>query len=228
MNIKEKETLQDWELYWAEKKHSSNIIFDIIARFYRKFIIKNILNHFIKKYFTRGQEVLHAGCGSGQVDTDIATYMHITALDISTTALSIYESIHKNKCKTVQGSIFNLPFENETFEGIYNLGVMEHFTEEEIHQILLEFKRVLKPDATMVILWPPTFGLTVMVLDFAHFVLNKILRRNIKLHPDEISRVKSQAHVKNIFEKAGFGLQEYYFGIRDFFTQAVIVVQKVN
>ena len=103
---------------------------------------------------------------------------------------------------------------------------MEHFTEEDIHKILLEFHRVLKPYAKMVIFWPPVFGLTVNVLDFAHFVLNKLFRTKIKLHPDEITRVTSERQMKNLFEKAGFTLVEYYFGIRDFFTQAVIVVQK--
>jgi hypothetical protein len=35
----------------------------------------------------------------------------------------------------------------------------------------------------MVIFWPPVFGLTVNVLDAAHFILNKVLRKNIQLHP---------------------------------------------
>lgn len=119
-----------------------------------------------------------------------------------------------------------MPFEDETFDGIYDLGVIEHFTEDEIQQILMEFKRVLKKNGKICLFIPPTYGLTVKVLDTAHFILNKILRKNRKLHPDEITRVRSKAHIKTIIEKAGFSFIEYYFGPKDLFTQIVIVGEK--
>ena len=223
---KEKEIEQDWDIYWADKNKSSNVVYDFLAGIYRRLIVKNILNHFANKYFAKGINVLHAGCGSGQVDVDIAKQINITALDISANALKIYRTIHGNACKTVQGNIFSLPFENNTFDGLYNLGVLEHFTQDEIQQILLECKRVLKPNGKILVLWPSTFGFTVFILDSAHFILNKIFRMNVKLHPDEITRAKSRQHAIQTFENAGFEILEYYFGIRDIFTQAVIVAQK--
>ncbi|MBI4931870.1 MAG: class I SAM-dependent methyltransferase [Bacteroidetes bacterium] len=223
---KEKEIEQDWDIYWADKDKPGNAVYDFLAGIYRRLIVKNILNHFIKKYFSKGINVLHAGCGSGQVDADIAGYINITALDISANALKIYKSIHGTDCKTVQGNIFSLPFENDSFDGLYNLGVLEHFTQEEIKQILIECKRVIKPGGKIIILWPPTFGFTVFILDSAHFILNKIFRMNIKLHPDEITRVRSRKHAIQTFESAGFKMLEYYFGIRDIFTQAVVVAKK--
>lgn len=223
---KEKEIEQDWDIYWADKNKSSNMAYDFLAGIYRRLIVKNILNHFVKKYFGKGLNVLHAGCGSGQVDVDIAKYINITALDISPNALKIYRSIHGKDCKTVLGNIFSLPFENNTFDGLYNLGVLEHFTQDEIKQILLECKRVLKPGGKILVLWPPAFGFTVFVLDSAHFILNKIFRMNVKLHPDEITRVKSRQHAVDTFKSAGFEIVEYYLGIRDIFTQAVVVAKK--
>jgi ubiquinone/menaquinone biosynthesis C-methylase UbiE len=83
--------------------------------------------------------VLHAGCGSGQVDEYIVNYIRITALDISPNALRIYKKIHGEKCSTVLGTIFELPFPDQSFDGIYNLGVMEHFTEDDIQKILRSF-----------------------------------------------------------------------------------------
>jgi len=217
---------QDWDIYWDDKDKSSNVVYDFLAGIYRRLVVKNILNYFIKKYMPKGTKALHAGCGSGQVDEDIAGFIDITALDISNKALLIYKSIHGEDCKTVQGNIFNLPFEDNSYQGLYNLGVMEHFTQDEIHEILNEFHRVLSKDGRMVILWPPVFGFTVFVLDSAHFVLNKIFRLNVKLHPDEITRVKSKKHAVETLEKAGFKVLRYYFGIRDLFTQAVIVAEK--
>jgi ubiquinone/menaquinone biosynthesis C-methylase UbiE len=120
-----------------------------------------------------------------------------------------------------------MPFPDETFDGVYNLGVLEHFTAEEINQILMECKRVLKHKGRIIILWPPTFGFTVFVLDSAHFILNRIFRMNIKLHPDEITRCKSKKFAVETFTGAGFNVIKYYFGIRDLFTQAVIVAEKL-
>ncbi len=224
---KDRAVQQDWDVYWSEQDKASNKTYDVFANFYRNNIIKRGLNYFIFKHFTKGQTLLHAGCGSGKVDTDVVNNYQVTALDISYPALKIYDAVNQHKAKIIQASIFEMPFEDESFDGIYNLGVIEHFTEEEIQQILTEFKRVLKKGAKVCLFIPPTYGLTVQVLDTAHFILNKILRKNIKLHPDEITRVRSKAHIKGLIEKAGFKFIEYYFGPKDVFTQIVIVGEKV-
>ncbi len=223
---KEGEVQKDWDIYWSAKNKTSNKIYEVFADFYRNYIIKPALNHFIYKHLQKNTSLLHAGCGSGKVDTDIVNNYQVTALDISYPALQIYDRVNQQKAEIIQASIFDMPFEDGTFEGIYNLGVMEHFTEEEIHSILLEFKRTLKTNGRIVLFIPPVFGLTVWVLDFAHFVLNKVLRRNIKLHPDEITRIKSKRHIQTLVEKAGFSYIEYYFGIKDVFTQIVIIAEK--
>lgn len=223
---KHKQVEEDWDIYWADKDRPSNEVYDFLSGIYRRLIVKTILNHFIRKHFAKGQKVLHAGCGSGQVDVDIRDLIDITALDISAHALKIYRKVNGDKCKTIQGNIFALPFEDNSFDGLYNLGVIEHFTPEEIQQILAECKRVLKPGGKIVVLWPPVFGFTVFVLDTAHFILNKIFRQKVKLHPDEITRVRSRKHATETFQKAGFDIIEYYFGMRDLFTQAVVVGSK--
>lgn len=224
--LRNKKVERDWDIYWAAKDKSGNALYDFLSGIYRRMIVKNILNHFIFKYFPKGYKLLHAGCGSGQVDVDIARYVDITALDISKNALDIYKRVHGLNAKTVIGNIFTLPFPDQSFDGIYNLGVMEHFTQEEIHQILTEFKRVIRPGGRILVLWPPTFGFTVFILDNAHFILNKIFKRNIKFHPEEITRITSREHALQTFENAGLYVLEYYFGIRDIFTQAVIVAKK--
>ena len=217
---------KDWDIYWSKQSKTSNKIYEVFANFYRNRIIKPALNHFITKHCVKGIKLLHAGCGSGKVDTDLVNWYQVTALDISYPALRIYDQVNGGKADLVQASIFDMPFEDNSFDGIYNLGVMEHFTEEEIIKILLEFKRILKPEGKIILFIPPVFGLTVRVLDTAHFILNRILKRNIKLHPDEITRVQSQKHIRGIAEKAGFKFIEYYFGSKDAFTQAVIVAGK--
>jgi len=223
-----KKDKQGWDEYWEyQKKSIGAIIYGVIAAFYRRFIIKPSLNYFIKKYFPRGAKLLHADCGSGQVDINIHSYVSITALDISTKALNIYKKVNKDCCKLIHGSILDIPFNDEVFDGIYNLGVMEHFTEEEIKKILSEFHRVLKSGGRIILFWPPEFGLSVIFFKTAKFILEKIFRKmNVKFHPDEITKLRSKKHIKNLITKTNFFLIECYFGIRDLFTHYVIVAEK--
>ncbi|MEW5693982.1 MAG: methyltransferase domain-containing protein, partial [Candidatus Hydrogenedentota bacterium] len=218
---------QGWDEYWANKNKSALLIYDLIAAFYRKYIIKKSLNYFIMKYFIKDAKILHAGCGSGQVDIDIIGKYSITALDISTEALAIYRKVTKGHCNLLHGSIFAIPEPNATFDGIYNLGVMEHFTEGEINNILNEFNRVLKPNGKIILFWPPEFGISVVFLKFIRHFMNVLFKENIKLHPDEITKIKSKRQVKHLLLKAGFSLIEYYFGPKDLFTH-VVVGEKLN
>jgi ubiquinone/menaquinone biosynthesis C-methylase UbiE len=133
---------------------------------------------------------------------------------------------NKNYSKLILGSIFNMPVPDNSYDGIYNLGVMEHFSEEEIKQILKEFNRILKPSRKIVLFWPPEFGLSVMFLKLLHFILNHLFKKSISLHPPEISRVKSRSQVERLLNQAEFTLNRYAFGIRDLFTYVVIVGEK--
>jgi dolichol-phosphate mannosyltransferase len=217
---------EEWDAYWLTKKRTSALIYDLTAAFYRKFIIKRQLNYFVGKHFSSEDHVLHAGCGNGQVDTDIARRVSISAMDISPRALSIYRKFQPNCVRLIHGSIFAIPMPDSTYDGVYNLGVMEHFTEQEIRLILDEFNRVVKAGGKIALFWPPAFGVTVRVLAAVHWFLHKAGKPDIKLHPDEITYVHSRRQVQAYLQASGFSLVEFYFGPRDLFTQAVVIGRK--
>lgn len=217
---------KEWNKYWKRKTNKSQLVYKLIANFYRKYIIKRALNFFLENEFEKGAKLLHAGCGTGQVDKDILLNYKITALDISGEALKLYKFYNGTKAKLLQTSIFDIPVKNSTFDGIYNMGVMEHFTKEEDEKILKELARVLKPKGKIVLFWPPKHGPTVLFLNTTHFILNNVLKRNIRLHPEEISLVKSKKHVESILQKTGFKLVKFYYGPKDLFTHCVIVAKK--
>lgn len=217
----------EWDGYWQSQRKNRKILYDSIAIFYRKYIIKRSLNSYVKKIFKPKEKLLHAGCGGGQVDSDIINYVNITGLDISTSALNLYKRLYGNSCKVIHANILNIPAENESFDGVYNLGVMEHFTQKDIKQILDEFNRVLKKDGKILLFWPPAYGMSVLFLNSLHFILNKVLKKNIRLHPEEITKVKSRNQIKSILNKSGFELIGFSFGPQDFFTYVVIVGKKI-
>jgi dolichol-phosphate mannosyltransferase len=218
---------QNWDEYWSRSgPKSSHAVYDLIAIFYRKFIISPSLTGFTKKYFAPNSTVLHAGCGSGQVDANVRSHVKVIPLDISLEALALYQVSNPDAREVLHGSIFNIPMQDSSVDGIYNLGVMEHFDQAEIQNILDEFRRVLRPNGVIVLFWPPKLGLSVLVLKGAHYVLNSILKKNIQLHPHEITYITSQKHAKQILERAGFKLEKYSFGISDLFTHAIVVGRK--
>lgn len=217
---------QNWDVYWNESGETGNPVYEIIAGIYRRFFIKRNLEKAIRREFKPDSTLLHAGCGSGQVDTELQKEMKITALDISKGALSLYSRNNKQAAALVHGSIFNLPFQNNTFDGIYNLGVIEHFSKNEINQILNEFHRVLKPNGKLLLFWPHARATSVLILKLCHGFLRSILGIKKQLHPPEIFLMQSRRNAQEILTKAEFELSDYHFGPSDLWVQAVITAHK--
>jgi len=216
----------EWDEYWLSKSAPAPLIYELIAAFYRRFIIRPALNHFTGLCFAPGSKILHAGCGGGEVDVDISHKYSISALDISLPALGLYRK-HNGLCsEVIHGSVFQIPVPESIYDGIYNAGVMEHFTVEEINHALGEFYRVLKPDGKILLFWPPAFGITVRFLGIVHYVLRSFLKHDIKLHPDEVTHVRSKGQVNEYLKNSGFVLDKFSFGIRDLFTQVAIIARK--
>ena len=225
-NLIKKERIE-WDDYWKEKTSSIKHIYNFIAFFYRVIIIKPALNYFFFKYNKIPMsKTLHAGCGSGQVDVNLAQKTNLTALDISPKALFKYRNFHDDNVEIIHGDIFNMPFNKNKFNIIFNLGVMEHFTEAQIKQILSEFKRTLKDDGTIILFWPPRYGLSVKFLKILKKMIYFFVKKNIVFHPDEITLIKSKKHAEKILKNSGFNIVQSYFGIRDFFTHEIIVARK--
>ena len=216
-----------WNKYWdGRKQEVEKSTYDIIASFYRNYLIRPTLNHFIRRTFSPHAELVHAGCGGGEVDADVVRYAKVTAVDISPNAVAKYLASHGAQAECLVMDIFHLSRLGRRFDGLYNLGVMEHFEQDQIRQILAEFNRTLKPGGRLLLFWPPVYGLSVIALKIIHFVLNQILRRNVQLHPPEPSKVRSRSQIQKLLGESDFDLESFSFGVRDAFTYAVIVATK--
>ena len=155
----------------ARKK--ADALYSFVASVYRRLAIRRNLNHFMHKHFVPGAQLLHAGCGSGQVDSELSREMRITAVDISLPALESYRRNNPGAEAIRHGDILHLDdVAGGSFDGAYNLGVVEHFTQDQIVQILREMGRTVKPGGKVVIFWPHRRATSVFVLRLIHRVLD--------------------------------------------------------
>jgi ubiquinone/menaquinone biosynthesis C-methylase UbiE len=226
-SIKLKE-VKSWDHYWEGNGiKNKRFVYNVVASSYRRFLIRPYLNYFMKKYFRQHAKVLHAGCGGGEADMNLQNYLDITALDFSQNALKKYRIRHMGKCSILTGDVRSLKFKSSSFDGVYNLGVLEHFQKDDIEKILKGFHRVLKKDGTLVIFWPPEFGISVSFFKILVFICRGILNiNNVEFHPVEVSRLRSKAEARKIFKDSGFRVIECSYGLRDLFTYVVIVAKK--
>ena len=217
---------QNWNEYWDAKSKKASAVYDAIASVYRNAVIKRRLEATLRREFPTGAQLLHAGCGSGQVDENLHEHAKITAIDISASALALYRR-HNPKAEAVKhASIFDLPFADETFDGAYNLGVVEHFHADELTRALSEIRRVLKPQGKLVVFWPHAHATSVMLLNSIHWVLNDVLHKDVRLHPAEFSLVHSRREASDLLSGGGFDLASYDFGPKDLFVQSVVVATR--
>lgn len=141
-----------WDKHWS-KKSSLNTLFERFARFYRRTFISRVVSKYCDKYFKERGVYLEAGSGTADSSFRIPKRKRVfIACDISVFPLLRIEN--KNIDIKLQADIFKLPLVDESIDGIYNIGVMEHFTFDENVRILHEFERVLKPRGVIVLFWP--------------------------------------------------------------------------
>lgn len=213
---------QGWQAYWSAKDDVAHAGYDAIASAYRRLVLRPILEQTLQRHVPAGASILHAGCGSGQLDGGLHERFRVTALDLAPAALRRYAR-QNPPARVVHGDLFDLPFEDGTFDGAFNLGVIEHFEPAEIERLLRSLRRVLKPGAPLVLFWPHRRATSVAVLKAASFGLGKLGWQRAPFHPPEVSLLGSEEEARTHLERAGFRFERYAFGPRDGFIQAIVV-----
>jgi SAM-dependent methyltransferase len=131
-----------WEKIWKK-----NLITSDYSLKYLDFMTK------IEQTLPVGSRVLEAGCGTGQA-LSLFSARHVTyGLDISPAALELAQ---KNCRFPVLGSIFLPPFADNSFDLVYNSGVIEHFPDPENSAAVRQMGRVVKPSGRVIIIVPNT------------------------------------------------------------------------
>lgn len=218
-------SVQEWEKYWVGHEGS---LFGKASRIYRKYILSYHVKRILGLYFQ--QNGFYVDCGSGSSESS----MRLEAINKSYIALDkSHQTLKKAVSKFdnltgIAGDIFHLPYKSESIAGIYNLGVMEHFNQSEIVDVLNEFHRVLKKDSFIILFWPYKNGFIQRMLDSVTYFLTKICRIKFWYTPEEITRLNSKDHALSIIKNTSFEMEKIYFSFHDLFTHYIVVAKKGN
>jgi len=217
---------EGWDAYWEKNAHGSRRLYSVIASIYRRIFICTRLAYWLRHTFPTGAKLLHAGCGSGEVDAFVGARYRITALDISPGALERYRSSNPHAAGFIHADLMNLPDDLAgAFDGAYHLGVLEHFEPDDIRKILVNLRTAIRAGGKMVIFWPLASAPSVKVLGAWHRLLNKGGRNSVELHPPEVSLIRSRVEAEAIIQSGGWRVASYSVSISDLFIQAVIVCE---
>jgi SAM-dependent methyltransferase len=223
------ETKRPEEIPWTEHWSPANqkLVSQRFFSFYRQAVFARAVAYFVERYLPRAGVLVEAGSGTAETSALINKAdgsRTLVALDLIPDVL---EHCHPVMDVRVCGDIFSLPFQSESVDGLWNVGVMEHFTRDRIDAILLEFHRVLKPSGRIVLLWPATFSIPQRILRVFEWFIN--LRRGgnrFRFHPDEISQLRSVAHGRQVLLSNGFRPVAIEVGLRTLMAFETLVGEK--
>ena len=114
---------------------------------------KKILINLVKKYSDKN--IIECGSGTSVVSIYLATLgYNVTAIDIEDNVIKLAKSLAKDYYKAVDNynsqinfvrkSIFDLGYEKDSFDVAFSNGVLEHFSDDEIIQIIKQQLYVAK------------------------------------------------------------------------------------
>ena len=110
---------------------------------------KYLLRDLIRKLALHDALILDAGCGTGFAREELGSGGMVVGLDASIEALSLTTSIKESKCAA---QIEQAPFQNDTFDLITALDLLEHLIDDV--RALQELHRICKPGGHLFVTVP--------------------------------------------------------------------------
>ena len=164
----------DWDRFWEDEGGESSALQKIISRFRIHFD-----NEYVRLITSLGTSkdgrILEVGCGTAYGTHRLGEMgYNAYALDYSPTAARFWDMKIANFA-VADG--FHLPFKSDSFDLVWNAGVMEHFSDAQ--PMLKEMIRVCKPGGVVCIIVPYVFDILAHMKVYGE---EKIFTRKILKH----------------------------------------------
>ena len=166
-------------------------------------MLKPAVRGYCERFFAGSGIFVELGCGTGEASAGVrGDERALIGLDISLSVLSAVRqgSVYR---ACVMADLRQLPFRSDSIAGVWNLGVMEHFPQPLGIEMLIEARRVLAPGGRAILFWPPEFGSSRWVLGPLEALISTLTRRKYRFFPDEVNRLRSRDHGREVLRAAG-------------------------
>ncbi len=154
----------------------------------------------------KGSKILDAGCGDGRFlgEMKVRGATNLYGLDYSERAVS-FAKILVPEASIQTGDLFSLPYEDNFFDVIFMIEVLEHIQLDKVNNVLGELRRVLKKEGEIIITVPSN----KKPVDAKHYQ-----------HFSEISLVETLEPFFELKEmvgqdKAGFSFLKFFYEFLD-------------
>lgn len=224
-DVRSSPEFSDWTRHWGNE--NQELFSQKFFSFYRKAVFARTVAWFIQEFFPPAGVFVEAGSGTAETSMRIDKKGGARVLVAADIIVPVLEHCHPVMDVRVGADNFRLPFKDGGIDGLWNVGVMEHFLHDRIDAMMREFHRVLAPGAPILLLWPATDSLPQKGLRLVEKVIN--LRRGgerFQFHPDEISKLRSSQEGRDVLTRNGFEPVFVDFGLRSLMAFKTVVGRK--
>lgn len=167
------------------------------------------------KNLPSGSSVLDAGCGIGNITGKYCRKYLVTGIDEQPSAIKYCQKHYKGKY--LKTNLYKLPFENNKFDLILFLDVIEHLTKPK--KVLKELARVLRPEAYILICTINYANPLWLVLEntWHRFFAGNCHTYSQQTHPTRYTTKLLQNHCQKYFKKTSLekkvlNMELFYIG----------------
>lgn len=192
-----KKIIRTWDLESESYQFDNDRLPDFLANCYH---LKQNIGR------VKDKKILEVGSGSGQISASLAKIGgKIHLLDTSTKSLEFSDKYFRAKGLYVdiyKQDAFNMDFLDESFDYVWNGGVIEHYSDDRKIKMLKEMWRLVKPSGKMIVTVPCAW-------DFPFMLAKKILEIRKKWsfgQEDDLTTPR----IKSLMKLAGIKISTMY------------------
>ena len=170
--------------------------------FYEKMKLKRNFFNLVIKYSSNNKPIIECGSGTGKFSVYLASFgLNIYAMDLESEMVKQTKQLAKaistaNPVKVFKGDISSIPFKDKFFSVSHSSGVLEHFSDRKIVQLINEQIRV----ADTIIFSVPSQYFEKKMLGDERFLSRKKWRKIISKSKDKIIK-ETGYHYKPLIKR---------------------------